>query len=136
MTLSVFPSINAGLNLTAAVLLAMGFYFVKTGRVNAHRAAMGAAFLTSILFLVSYLYYHAHAGSKPYTGTGYLRTIYFSILISHTILAALIVPLILATLTFALRGRIEKHRAWAKWTWPTWMYVSVTGVVIYLMLYW
>lgn len=136
MTLSQLPTLNAGLNLTAACLLAAGFYFVKTGRVNAHRAMMVAALLTSVLFLTSYLYYHAHVGSKPYQGVGFLRTVYFTVLISHTILAAVIVPLILTTLTFAVRGRFDKHRTWARWTWPMWMYVSVTGVVIYVMLYW
>jgi uncharacterized membrane protein YozB (DUF420 family) len=133
MNLAVLPTINASLNLTAAVLLLSGYVLIKNGKIAAHRAVMGAAFAASTLFLFSYLYYHYHAGSKHYTGG--LRSIYFTILISHTILAALIVPLILTTLTFALRGRYDRHRAWAKWTWPLWMYVSVTGVVIYAMLY-
>ncbi len=135
MSLSIFPSINASLNLTAAVLLLLGYVFIKKGNIAAHRAMMGAAFAASTLFLISYLYYHYHAGSKPYTGQGFLRTVYFSVLISHTILATAIVPLILTSITLALRGRFDRHRAWAKWTWPLWMYVSVTGVVIYLMLY-
>lgn len=135
MNLSVFPSINASLNLTAGVFLLLGYVFIKKGNVAAHRIVMGAAFAASTLFLVSYLYYHYHAGSKPYTGQGMIRTVYFAILISHTILATAIVPLILTTLGLALRGRYERHRAWAKWTWPLWMYVSVTGVIIYAMLY-
>jgi uncharacterized membrane protein YozB (DUF420 family) len=135
MNLSIFPTINASLNFSSAVLLLIGFFFIRRGNVPAHRMAMGAAFATSVLFLASYLYYHYHAGSKPYEGVGLMRPVYFSILISHTILATAIVPLILTTLTFALRGRFDRHRAWAKWTWPLWMYVSVTGVVIYAMLY-
>jgi putative membrane protein len=129
------PTLNACLNFTSAVLLSAGFYFIKRQNILAHKIAMGLAFLTSSIFLGCYLYYHYHAGSKHYAGTGSMRTVYFSILISHTILAAAIVPMILTTLARALRGNFAGHVKIARWTWPLWMYVSVTGVVIYWMLY-
>jgi len=139
--LSIFPAINATLNGAAAVLIATGVYFIKTNRRETHRKFMIAAVACSSLFLVCYLTYHAmlgsHSGSvsKHFTGTGPIRTVYFSILISHTILAAVIVPLVLITLTRGLKANFLKHRAIARWTYPLWLYVSVTGVVIYLMLY-
>ena len=129
------PTLNAFLNLTSALLLSAGYFFIKRNNINAHRICMGAAFFTSTLFIVSYLYYHYHAGSKHFMGIGFIRTVYFSILISHTILAAAIVPLILTTIYRASRGRFEAHARIARVTWPLWMYVSVTGVVIYGMLY-
>jgi uncharacterized membrane protein YozB (DUF420 family) len=101
----------------------------------AHRAIMLTAFATSSLFLVSYLYYHAHVGSVHFRGTGWSRPVYFTILTSHTILAIVIVPMVLITLSRALRERFDQHRAIARWTFPLWLYVSVTGVVVYLMLY-
>jgi uncharacterized membrane protein YozB (DUF420 family) len=108
---------------------------IKAGRVAMHRALMLTAVATSTLFLVSYLYYHAHVGSVRFQGHGWSRPVYFSILISHTLLAAAIVPLSIVTLSRALRERFDQHRAIARWTYPLWLYVSVTGVVIYLMLY-
>ena len=130
-----FPAINATLNGTSGVLLLIGHSFIKRGRIAAHRACMIAAVVASSLFLISYLYYHAHVGSIHFAGRGWSRPVYFSILISHTILAATIVPLVIITLIWALRGKFDKHRAIARWTYPIWLYVSVTGVVIYLMLY-
>ena len=132
---SVFPAINATLNGTSAVLLVTAHRMIKRGRLATHRAIMLAAVGTSTLFLISYLYYHAHVGSVRFQGHGWSRPVYFSILISHTILAATIVPLVIVTLTWALRGRFDRHRAIARWTYPIWLYVSVTGVVIYVMLY-
>ena len=132
---SVFPAINATLNGTSAVLLVTAHRMIKRGRMVVHRRLMLAAVGTSTLFLISYLYYHAHVGSVRFQGHGWSRPVYFSILISHTILAATIVPLVIITLTRALRGRFDRHRAIARWTYPIWLYVSVTGVVIYLMLY-
>src|SRR5437763_3639054 len=108
---------------------------IKQGRMAMHRALMLAALATSSLFLVSYLYYHAHVGSVHFQGQGWSRPVYFSILISHTILAAAIVPLVIITLSRALRERFDRHRKIARWTFPLWLYVSVTGVVIYVMLY-
>ena len=130
-----FPAINATLNGTSGVLLLIGHSFIKRGRMAAHRACMIAAVIASSLFLISYLYYHAHVGSIHFVGRGWSRPVYFSILISHTILAATIVPLVIITLSRALRGKFDKHRAIARWTYPIWLYVSITGVVIYLMLY-
>ncbi|MBZ5599943.1 MAG: DUF420 domain-containing protein [Acidobacteriia bacterium] len=132
---AIFPVINATLNGTSAVLLLVGRNFIKRGRMAAHRAVMLAALVTSSLFLISYLYYHAHVGSVRFQGQGWSRPLYFSILISHTILAAVIVPLVIITLSRALRERFDRHRAIARWTFPLWLYVSVTGVVIYFMLY-
>lgn len=132
---SVFPAINATLNGTSAVLLVTAHRMIQLKRVATHRALMLAAVGTSTLFLISYLYYHWHVGSVHFQGHGWSRPLYFSILISHTILAATIVPLVIVTLTWALRGRFDRHRAIARWTYPIWLYVSITGVVIYLMLY-
>jgi|SRR5579864_308544 len=132
---AIFPVIDATLNGTSAVLLVTAHRMIKRGRVAVHRGLMITAVATSTLFLISYLYYHAHVGSVRFQGHGWSRPIYFSILISHTILAAAIVPLVIVTLTFALRERFDRHRAIARWTYPLWLYVSVTGVVIYFMLY-
>lgn len=132
---SVFAAINATLNGTSAVLLVTAHRMIQLKKVATHRALMLAAVGTSTLFLISYLYYHWHVGSVHFQGHGWSRPVYFSILISHTILAATIVPLVIITLTWALRGRFDRHRAIARWTYPIWLYVSVTGVVIYLMLY-
>jgi uncharacterized membrane protein YozB (DUF420 family) len=130
-----FPVINAALNGTSAVLLLTGRKLIAVGRVAAHRAVMITAFGTSTLFLISYLYYHYHVRLVRFQGTGWSRPVYFTILTSHTILAAVIVPLILITLSRALRERFDRHRAIARWTFPLWLYVSVTGVIIYFMLY-
>ncbi len=132
---SIFPKINATLNGCSAALLVTGRVLIARGRRNAHRAVMITALATSALFLGSYLYYHAHVGSVRFHGTGWSRPLYFSVLISHTILAAVIVPLVIITLSRALRGRFDRHRAIARWTFPIWLYVSLTGVVVYLMLY-
>ncbi|HZA36660.1 MAG TPA: DUF420 domain-containing protein [Vicinamibacterales bacterium] len=135
MSVSDLPALNAGLNATAGVLLFAGWLMIKGGRITAHRRCMLSAFTASSLFLVSYVVYHAQAGSRPFTGQGPARAVYFAILISHVVLAAAIVPLALVTLTRALRGDFVRHRRIARWTFPIWMYVSVTGVVIYWMLY-
>jgi putative membrane protein len=130
-----FPALNAALNGSSAVLLLAGRWFIGRGRMAVHRAFMVAALVTSSLFLISYLYYHAHVGSVHFQGQGWSRPVYFTILISHTILAALVLPLVIITLSRALRERFDRHRAIARWTFPVWMYVSVTGVVVYVMLY-
>ena len=132
---SIFPAINATLNGTSAVLLVTAHSMIKRGRVATHRALMLTAVATSTLFLISYLYYHAHVGSVDFQGRGWSRPVYFSILVSHTILAATIVPLVIITLSRALREHFDQHRAIARWTYPLWLYVSITGVVIYFMLY-
>jgi len=132
---SIFPPIDATLNGMTAVLLAVGRVLVKRGAVLKHRAVMITAFATSCAFLACYLYYHAHVGSVHFRGQGWWRRIYFSILISHTILAAVVVPMILTTLIFGLRRNFSRHRGIARWTFPIWMYVSITGVIVYLMLY-
>jgi uncharacterized membrane protein YozB (DUF420 family) len=135
MPLGWLPALNAGLNATSALLLAAGYASIRRGRVLAHRACMLAACAVSALFLAFYLTYHAQVGSVHFTGRGWIRPVYFTILISHTVLAAAIVPLALVTLWRAWRERFGAHRRVARWTLPIWMYVSVTGVVIYLMLY-
>jgi uncharacterized membrane protein YozB (DUF420 family) len=132
---AIFPVVNATLNGTSAVLLLTAYSLIRRGRVAAHRAVMLTALTTSTLFLISYLYYHAHVGSVHFQGQGWARPVYFTILISHTILAAAIVPLIIITLSRALRERFDSHRVIARWTLPLWMYVSVTGVIVYFMLY-
>ncbi|HXM19900.1 MAG TPA: DUF420 domain-containing protein [Terriglobales bacterium] len=132
---AIFPVIDASLNGTSAVLLLVGRGFIKRGRMAAHRAVMIAALASSSIFLACYLYYHWHVGSVHFQGQGWSRPVYFSILISHTILAAAIVPMIIITLSRALRERFDRHRAIARWTYPLWMYVSVTGVIVYFMLY-
>jgi putative membrane protein len=134
---SFFPALNAFLNGTSAVLIGTGYYFIKTGRRTAHKRMMIAAFVTSTLFLISYLYYHLalRAGVTHFQGEGVWRPIYFSILLSHTFLAVVVVPFILVTLYRALKGNFARHKAIARWTFPIWMYVSVTGVVIFVMLY-
>ena len=132
---AIFPVIDATLNGTTAILLLIGRNLIKRGRMAAHRAVMIAALTSSTLFLTSYLYYHYHVGSVHFQGQGWSRPLYFSILISHTILAIVIVPMVIITLSRALRERFDRHRAIARWTFPLWMYVSVTGVIVYLMLY-
>ncbi len=132
---SALPTLNAALNGTSAVLIATGRRFIKQGKMAAHRRMMIAAVVSSSLFLISYVWYHAHAGTVRFQGQGWPRPVYFSILITHTFLAAALVPLVLITLTRGLRGRYERHRASARWTYPVWMYVSITGVVIYVLLY-
>lgn len=129
------PSVNAALNACAAVSLVIGFVLIRQGRRQAHRRAMLTAFGCSVAFLVSYLYYHSQVGSVRFQGTGIVRHVYFTILISHTVLAALVPFLAVVTLYRAWRERFEQHRALARWTLPIWLYVSVTGIVVYWMLY-
>ena len=133
--LSALPTLNAALNGASACLLSLGFLCIRRKRVAAHRACMLSAFATSSIFLVSYLTYHYHVGSVPFRGQGWIRPAYFAILISHTVLAAATVPLALITLVRALRGRFDRHARIARWTLPVWLYVSVTGVLVYWMLY-
>lgn len=135
MTASDLPALNAGLNSLATVLLLAGYRQIRRRNIAAHRACMVAAFCVSTLFLISYLVYHAQVGSVPFRRHGWIRPVYFTILITHIVLAAAIVPLALVTLWRAWRERFDRHRAIARWTLPLWLYVSVTGVVIYVMLY-
>ena len=135
MPLSFLPGLNAALNSASAVLLAAGYLFIRGGRVKAHRLCMLSALTTSTLFLTSYLIYHYHVGSVPFRGQGWIRALYFTILISHTLLAAAIVPLVSITLVRALKGNFDRHKRIARWTLPLWLYVSVTGVIVYGMLY-
>ncbi len=129
------PTLHALLNLTSAVLLSIGYVQIRRRGVSTHHRLMLAACVSSAFFLASYLVYHATAGSRPFAGHGFVRPIYFAILLSHVVLAALIVPMVLVTLARALRGRFAEHARLARRTLPLWLYVSVTGVVIYLMLY-
>jgi uncharacterized membrane protein YozB (DUF420 family) len=132
-----FPALNAFLNGSSAVLIGTGYYFVKQGRRQAHKRMMIAAVVTSTLFLISYLYYHVvlRAGVTHFRGEGVWRPVYYTILLSHTFLAVVVVPLVLITLSRALKGNFARHKAIARYTFPIWMYVSVTGVVIFVMLY-
>jgi putative membrane protein len=130
-----FPALNATLNGTSAALLLTGRVLIARGRITAHRACMIAAVVASALFLGCYLYFHAHVGDIHFLGQGWVRWIYYPILASHVSLAIVIVPLAVITLTRGLKARYDKHRAIARWTWPLWMYVSVTGVIVYFMLY-
>jgi uncharacterized membrane protein YozB (DUF420 family) len=127
--------LNAALNSLSAVCLLTGYLFIRGKNLRAHRACMLSAFACSALFLASYLIYHYHVGSVPYQGEGWMRVVYFGVLLTHTILASAVVPLALITLARALRGNFDAHRRIARWTFPIWLYVSVTGVVVYLMLY-
>ena len=129
------PHVNAVLNSASALLLISGYFFIRRMRVKAHRNCQVSAVLTSTLFLISYLTYHYYHGATRFPGQGLVRALYFTILTSHTILAIVIVPMVLVTLSRALRGDFERHRKIARWTLPLWIYVSVTGVVVYLMLY-
>lgn len=129
------PTVNALLNATAAVLLVWGYSLIRRKRIGAHRKVMITAFATSCLFLVCYIVYHAQVGSKHFPHTGALRTVYLTILGTHTVLAAAVPVLAIITLRRGLTARYDKHRRIAKWTLPIWLYVSVTGVVVYLMLY-
>jgi uncharacterized membrane protein YozB (DUF420 family) len=127
--------VNATLNGIATLLLLLGYALIRRRNIGGHRLAMISAFTASVLFLVSYVIYHAHAGSRPFPGQGSIRTVYFTILISHIVLAAVIPPLAALTLWRGLRGRFDRHVAIARWTLPIWLYVSITGIVVYLMLY-
>ena len=129
------PAVNASLNALSGVLLLVGYTLIRNRRIAAHRAVMISAFVASSLFLVCYLIYHAQVGSVPFPRHGFVRPVYFTILITHIVLAAFVPPLAIVTLTRGLRGRYPQHRKIARWTFPIWMYVSVTGVLVYLMLY-
>ncbi|MBI1802844.1 MAG: DUF420 domain-containing protein [Ignavibacteriae bacterium] len=129
------PTINALLNSTSAILLLTGYFFIRKGNREAHKRCMIGTFSVSILFLISYLTYHAYHGTTRFPGEGWIRPVYFTILGTHTILAAAIVPLAIITLRRGLKNAIPKHKAIARWTFPIWLYVSVTGVVVYFMLY-
>jgi len=136
VSISDLPHLNAALNATSAILLVIGWFLIKSRRIDAHRRTMIAAFTSSSLFLVSYLIYHANIGSKPFPGTGTIRTVYFSILIPHVTLAAVVLPMAIVTLRRGLRRDDSRHRPLARITLPLWLFVSVTGVIVYLMLYW
>jgi uncharacterized membrane protein YozB (DUF420 family) len=133
--ITLLPTVNAVLNTLSAALLFTGYIFIRQRRIGAHKTAMLAAFCTSTLNLVSYLVYHYHAGSRAFQGQGWIRPVYFAILLSHTVLAAAILPLVIMTLKRAWKGQFERHAQIARRTLPLWLYVSVTGVVVYWMLY-
>ena len=135
ITISDLPTVNATLNTISTVLLTIGFLMIRRRKIVAHRNCMIAAFVVSGLFLTSYLIYHYHAGSTPFEGSGWIRSVYFAVLIPHIILAATILPLALITLYLALRKQFTKHRRIARWTLPIWLYVSITGIIVYWMLY-
>ena len=135
VALSTWPLLNACLNGASALLISSGFVAIRRRRIAVHKACMLAACATSVLFLVSYLLYHYQIGSTAFTGQGAIRAVYFTVLISHTVLAVVIVPLVIMTLYRAWREQWPRHRRLARWTFPLWLYVSVTGVVIYIMLY-
>lgn len=135
MDAAVLPHVNACLNGTAAVLLLTGYGLVRQGRRDAHQRVMVAAFAVSVLFLVSYLFYHSQVGSVRFQGEGWIRTFYLTVLATHSILAAAVPVLAIVTLYRAWKGRFERHRRLARWTFPIWLYVSVTGAVVYWMLY-
>ncbi len=135
MTVTDLPALNASLNAISTVLLVTGYVFIRRGERQKHKACMIAALVTSTLFLTSYVIYHAQVGSVPFKGTGWIRTVYFAVLIPHVILAAAIVPPILITASRGLSAKYDKHRRIARWTLPLWLYVSITGVIVYLMLY-
>ena len=135
LAISDLPALNATLNLTSAVLLGAGYYFIRNRNIRAHKACMVSALITSTVFLTSYLVYHYNVGNVLFTKQGWIRPVYFFILITHVTLAIVILPLVLRTAWLAFRGRFDKHVRIARWTFPLWMYVSVTGVIVYLMLY-
>ena len=135
MDVTDLPHLNAALNAMAGVLLTTGFFFIKAGRIEAHKRCMVSAFFVSAVFLTSYVTYHAQVGSRPFPGTGIVRTIYFAILIPHVILAAAVLPLAIVTIRRGWIRDDERHRRIARWTLPIWLFVSVTGVVVYVMLY-
>jgi uncharacterized membrane protein YozB (DUF420 family) len=135
MTVTDLPALNATLNAISFVFLLTGYVFIRRGQRDKHRLCMIAALVMSALFLTSYVIYHFNVGSVPFRRTGWIRTVYFAVLIPHVILAAAIVPLVLITVSRALSKRFDRHRVIARWTLPLWMYVSITGVIVYLMLY-
>ena len=134
LNVDVLPGFNAILNSSVSVLLLSGFYFIRNKKIAAHRACMMLAFILSAVFLISYVVYHSASEHTEFGGTGIIRSIYFLILITHIVLATIILPLVLYTISRAISGRIEQHRKLARWTFPLWLYVSITGVVVYLMI--
>lgn len=128
-------TVNAGLNATAAILIGSGFYFIKQKNIAAHKACMTAAMIVSAVFLTSYLIYHYNVGSVRFTKPGWIRNVYFPLLLTHTVLAVVVLPMVLRSFFLGWKGRFSKHVRIARWTFPVWMYVSVTGVVVYLLLY-
>jgi len=135
VTVHDLPAVNASLNALSAVLLAIGFLLIRARRITLHRRIMLAAFITSSLFLVCYVVYHAQVGSVRFTREGFVRPLYYTILVTHVTLAALVLPLAIVTLSRGLQSRFDRHRAIARWTLPIWLYVSVTGVLVYVLLY-
>jgi len=135
LSLNDLPAVNASLNAISAILLVIGYVLIRQRRIERHRKVMIAAFATSTLFLICYVIYHANVGSKPFAGQGPIRSVYFFILITHIVLAAFVPPLALITLVRGLRARYDRHAKLARWTLPIWLYVSVTGVIVYVMLY-
>ena len=135
MTVHDLPAVNAGLNAVSCILLACGYTLMRVHRIELHRKFMIAAFAMSSLFLACYLVYHAQVGSVPFPRHGFVRTLYFAILITHVVLAATVPPLAIISMTRGLRGRYPQHRRIARWTFPIWLYVSVTGVLVYVLLY-
>jgi uncharacterized membrane protein YozB (DUF420 family) len=135
MTVNDLPALNATLNAISFVLLVTGYAFIRRKQWRKHRVCMIAALVTSGLFLTSYVIYHAQVGSVPFQKTGWIRTVYFAVLIPHVILAALMVPPVIVTVSRGLSARYDKHRRIARWTLPVWLYVSITGVIVYWMLY-
>jgi len=135
VNLASLPAVNASLNGACTILLLLGFFAIRARRISLHRFFMVTAFFCSAIFLILYLYFHFHAGIIRFGGQGWIRPVYFTILITHTTLAVVIVPLVLITLSRALRERFDKHRAIARWTLPLWLYVSITGVIVYWLLY-
>jgi len=133
--ISDLPTVNASLNLTSAVLIGTGFYFIKQKNVRAHKVCMVAALGVSALFLASYLFYHYNVGSVRFIKQGWIRNVYFPLLLTHTVLAAVVLPMVLRSAFLAFKGRFANHVRIARWTFPIWVYVSVTGVIVYLMLY-
>ena len=134
-TLHDLPTLNACLNIITFFLLLLGFYFIKQKNIKAHKTCMIGAILIAALFLTSYVTYHSQVGSVKFTKQGWIRPVYFTILISHTMLAMTIIPLALITVYRGLKNQLDKHKKIARWTLPIWLYISVTGVIIYLMLY-
>jgi uncharacterized membrane protein YozB (DUF420 family) len=135
MSLRFLPTLNAILNATSGLFIIAGFLFIRRRNIQAHRICMLAAVSASVLFLISYLIYHFNVGATSFRGEGWVRPVYFIILITHTVLATIIVPFVIVTLRRALKGQYDRHRKVARWTFPMWLYVSVTGVIVYLMLY-
>ncbi len=135
MTVHDLPAVNASLNALSAILLLLGYVLIRQRRIETHRKVMIAAFVTSSIFLICYVVYHAQVGSVRFTRQGFVRPLYFVILVTHVTLAAAVVPLALITLSRGLSARYARHRAIARWTFPIWLYVSVTGVLVYVLLY-